>query len=207
METGLVYKNSLLYELAMLVLYGRHYFSRSRVIADLIPEGASVLDVCCGPPILYRRYLRPKQVQYTGLDLNPKFIAQLHRYGAQGLVCDLKQEQALPSADYVIMQASLYHFLPDAAAVVDRMLRAARRQVIIAEPIRNLAQSRIPVLAGFARRHSNPGKGDHVHRFTEQTLDELFAGYSTNLQRSFLIPGGREKVYLLNAHPTLASVG
>src|SRR5713101_4008912 len=131
MATSLIYKNTSMYELAMLLLYGRHYPSRYRAIADLIPSGSSVLDLCCGPALLYHRCLRAKSIQYTGLDLNAKFIDRLIRWGGCGQIWDLRSEEPLPSADYVIMQASLYHFLPDASPVVNRMLRAARKQVII----------------------------------------------------------------------------
>ncbi len=42
------------------------------------------------------------------------------------------------------MQASLYHFLPDAHEIVERMLAAAGRRVIVSEPVRNLASSQNP---------------------------------------------------------------
>lgn len=197
MTTSLIYRSSLLYELAMLLLYGRHYFARYRVVAALIPEGASVLDLCCGPAILYHRYLRHKGVSYTGLDVNARFIRQLVRSGGQGQVWDLHGDRPLPPADYVVMQASLMHFLPDAAPIVDRMLEAARAQVIIAEPVRNLSTSSVPLLAWLARRHADPGSGSPVQRFTEATLDAFFARYAAQLKRSFPIPGGREKVYVL----------
>jgi SAM-dependent methyltransferase len=200
--TSLVYRSALAYESAMLLLYGRHYFGRYRAVADLIPDGASVLDVCCGPAHLFHRYLKRKSVQYCGLDVNAGFIRRLEQNGAEGRVCDIAGAEALPPADYVVMQASLYHFLPDAKPVVDRMLRAARRQVIVAEPIRNLADSRVPLLAWLARRQTDPGSGPQPHRFTEQTLDGLFAAYQPRVVRSFLIPGGREKVYALDAAGT-----
>ena len=44
----------LLYESLMLALYGRHYAARFRAIAELIPAGSSVLELCCGPGILFR---------------------------------------------------------------------------------------------------------------------------------------------------------
>jgi SAM-dependent methyltransferase len=197
--TSLVYRSALAYESAMLLLYGRHYSGRYRAIADLIPVDAAVLDVCCGPAHLYHRYLKRKSVQYCGLDVNERFIRRLTKSGAEGRLYDVAGGEAFPPADYVIMQASLYHFLPAAGPVVDRMLRAARRQVIVAEPIRNLADSRVPLLAWFARRQTDPGLGPQPHRFTEETLDALFAAYRSRVVRSFLIPGGREKVYVLDA--------
>jgi SAM-dependent methyltransferase len=197
--TSLVYRSSLIYEAIMLALYGRHYASRYRAMADLIPAGAEVLDVCCGPANLYHRYLSKKSVRYCGLDINARFIRRLLRTGASGQVCDLQSDRELPAADYVLMQASLYHFLPDPSPIVDRMLRAARKQVIIAEPIRNLADRRIPVLSSLARQFTDPGIGPAAHRFTERTLDDFFSRYAARVSQSFLIPGGREKVYVL--HP------
>ena len=199
MATSLIYRSASMYELAMLLLYGRHYTSRFRAIADLIPAGSTVLDLCCGPAPLYHRYLRTKDVQYTGLDINANFIARLVRRGGRGQVWDLRGEQALPAADYVIMQASLYHFLPDASPVVDRMLRAARRRVIIAEPIRNLTTSDSRFLSLLGRLFTNPGAGEHTLRFTEASLAEFFSGYASRVVESFSIAGGREQVYVLDA--------
>ena len=188
----------------MLLLYGRHYTSRYRALAELIPAGSSVLDLCCGPALLYHRYLRSKGVQYTGLDINSNFMARLNRRGGSGQVWDLRSEEALPSADYVIMQASLYHFLPDASPVVDRMLQAARRQVIIAEPIRNLATSDSRLLSLLGRLFTNPGVGEHSLRFTEASLADFFSGYSSRVVESFPIAGGREQVYVLDSQVTRA---
>lgn len=182
----------------MLILYGRHLSSRYRAIAELIADGASVLDLCCGPPILFNRYLRHKAVRYTGLDINAKFIEQVVKSGGAGQVWDLRKGAPLPSADYVIMQGALYDFLPDALPIVDRMFEAAQKKVIIAEPIRNLASSKLPLLRWAARHLTDPGSGAQPHRFNEPRLDDFFAAYRGRLDRSFLIPGGREKVYVFN---------
>jgi SAM-dependent methyltransferase len=140
---GLVYKNALIYEIAMMAAYGRHYVERYRAIADLIPAGASVPDVCCGPGILYRRHLRRKSVSYTGFDSNERFVRNVISHGAVGKVKDLCSDDPLPPADYVVMQASIYHFLPNTGPIVSRMVAAARSALIIAEPVRNLSCSRL----------------------------------------------------------------
>jgi SAM-dependent methyltransferase len=198
--TSLIYKSASLYELAMVLLYGRHYASRYRAIAELIPSGSSVLDLCCGPALLYHRYLRAKTIRYTGLDLNAKFIDQLIRRGGSGRVWDLRSEEPLPTADYLIMQASLYHFLPDASPIVNRMLQAAQKGVIISEPIRNLATSNSRLLSLLSRLFTNPGSGDQLLRFNETSLADFFSNYSSHIVRCFPIAGGREQVYVLNGH-------
>ena len=201
MKTALVYRSAKLYELLMLILYGRHYFTRYRVLADLIPPHTKVLDLCCGPGILYERYLRKKGVTYTGLDINERFIKRVNKLGSQGLVWDLRENKPLPRADYVIMQASLYHFLPDPTAIFELMLNAATRGVIIAEPIRNLSSGKTPLLGSLAKRLSDPGTGEQQMRFTEQTLDSFLARYASHHVKTFLVPGGREKVYFLDLTP------
>lgn len=195
-----VYRNALTYELVMLLLYGRHYGARYRAVAGLVPDGSSVLDVCCGPGVLFDRYLRARSVDYTGVDVNPRFVERVNRRGGRGLLLDLLEDRPLPGADTVVMQASLYQFLPDAAPVVRRMLLAARERVVIAEPVRNLANSRNPLLAAVARRQTDPGLGARPRRFTEATFDAFVAGLGVRVAREFLVPGGREKVVVLDPH-------
>ncbi len=197
LAAGLIYRSVALYELAMLGLYGRHYPSRYRTLAELIPQGSSVLDLCCGPAVLYERYLRRKSVEYTGLDINETFVNGLKRRGVRAELWDLREDAPLPRADSVVMQASLYHFLPDALPVLGRMLKAARRQVVVAEPVRNLSCSGLPLLGRLARRLTDPGVGGQPHRFTEGALDELMNRISARPPRTRLIDGGREKIYLI----------
>jgi hypothetical protein len=198
-STSFIYWNPSIYELATRVLYGRHHASRFRAIADLVPEAATVLDCCCGPALLYRRYLAPKNVSYTGLDINERFVEKLTRAGGRGEVRDLRAATPLPRAEYVVMQASLYHFLPDVEPIIERMMQAASKQVIVAEPVRNLATSDSRWLAFVGRALTDPGTGEQPHRFTEQTLDRLFSKWATRVARSYLVSGGREKIYVLTA--------
>ena len=98
------------------------------------------------------------------------------------------------------MQASLYHFLPRAEAVVGRMLEAASRSVIVSEPIRNLTSSRFRGIRAIGRLATDPGVGHLTsgRRFTEASLDELMNRY--DVRSTFLAPGGRDKVYVLGVN-------
>jgi hypothetical protein len=198
MGVSLVYRSRIAYEFAMLALYRRHYAGRYEVIANLIPQGAEVLELCCGPGILYDRYLRQKNVRYRGFDISRNFVSDLVRQGVAAEQWDLRSDHRLPHAEYVIMQASLYQFLPNAAPVLDRMLEAAEKEVILAEPIKNLASSKVPIVARLSRRLTDPGVGPSANRFVEETLDSLTERYGSLLRRSFLAPGGREKIYVFD---------
>ena len=200
MTTSLVYRSAVGYELLMRALYGRHYDDRMRAVAGEVPDGASVLELCCGPGTLYLRHLRARTGGYVGIDVNPGFVEQLRRRGVDARRLDLTAgEPPLPAADAVILQASLYHFLPNPERLLDRMLAAARDRVIVSEPVRNLASSDLPVIGSLGRRAADPGVGGHGQRFTEETLEALMARYRERLLRSFPIPGGREWVYVLSA--------
>lgn len=200
MSTSWIYRSAAGYELLMRLLYGRHYPARMRLVAEQVSPGASVLELCCGPGTLYRRYLRDRTSRYIGLDVNERFVADLRRAGVDARRQDLANlDEPLPPADVAIIQASLYHFLPDAAAIVDRMLMAARERVIVSEPIRNLATSGLPGVGVLGRLAADPGVGGHGHRFTEATLDELMRRYDGRILTTSLIPGGREKMYVLSA--------
>jgi SAM-dependent methyltransferase len=200
MTASLIYSNASIYEGVMRALYGRGYNERFSLVAELIAEGSSVVDVCCGPGTLFHRYLKAKGVHYTGLDINRSFVERLCAEGANGLIWNLNEARPLPRAEYVIMQGSLYHFLPEPSSVIERMIVAAERQVLIAEPIRNMTDSRIFPLAFVARKLTNPGTGDQVNRFNEARLDALMERYRTRGHdvRSRLIAGGREKLYILD---------
>jgi SAM-dependent methyltransferase len=194
--TSLVYRSATLYDLAMRLLYGPHHADRDRAIAALIPDGASVVDLCCGPGFLYERQLRRKGVDYLGLDINPRFVRRVERLGARAQVRDLRGDEPLPQADFIVMQASLYHFLPDVEPVLARMRAAARTSVVVAEPIRNLATGRVPLLSALAGRMADPGVGRCARRFDERSL-EAALGHPSLRTYSAQIPGGREQIHVL----------
>lgn len=193
---SLIYRSPFLYELSMRALYGRHYEARYRAIADLIEPQSTVLDLCCGPAVIYQRHLRHKHVVYTGLDINETFVRKVIDVGGLGNLRDIRDPQPLPRTDYVLMQASLYHFLPDPRPVLSRMLEAATRAVIVAEPIRNLTTSRLPLIGSFSGLLTNAGSGSERSRFTEPDLDQVVTEVLGGTDGSFLINGGREKVYV-----------
>jgi len=207
-STSLVYRSAGGYELLMRALYGRHYADRLSAIAAQVPDGVTVLELCCGPGTLYRRHLHSRTHGYIGLDANERFVARLRRNGVDARQVDLAAgADTLPSADVAIMQASLYHFLPHPERVIDRMLGAAEDRVIISEPVRNLASSAVPIVRLLGRRAADPGVGAADRRFTERTLDELMERYRARIAQEFAIPGGREKVFVLRSSPQSPSGG
>ena len=192
-----IYWHPDLYGYAIRLLYGRYYRSRYTEIAARIAREMSVVDLCCGDCRLFTQELAGRARSYLGLDLNERFVRGAHRLGISARVWDFRAD-AVPAADVVVLQGSLYQAVPDHVALIERMLSAARTSVIIAEPVKNLAASSFGAVAWMAQRLTNPGTHRMVARFTEPSLRELFGNYP--LVDCALIAGGRELCAVLDAH-------
>jgi len=190
-----IYSNHILYQLIIRCLYGQHYQDRYRALSNLIPEHSSVVDLCCGDCYLYTRYLKPKQVNYLGLDLSPSFVSAAQKQGINARLFDVWVDP-IPAADFIIMEGSLYQFIPHADQVIHRMLVSAHQKVLVAEPIINLSTSANPVLAAIRRLPLRTFSGAIPiagPRFFQQSLLELFNSFES-FSHYFLIPGGREMI-------------
>ena len=132
---GLVYRSAFVYRAAMAVLERSHGAERRRRIVELIPERATVVDLCCGDARIARP-LERKGCRYVGLDVNRRFVAAAVRRGLDVRHWDA-ETMDIPEADVVCMLSSLYHFIPDEQRLFDRMVDRARRMVVISEPISN----------------------------------------------------------------------
>lgn len=192
-RASLIYRNPHVYQLVMRGLYGRHYGARYAAVASEVPEDSEVVDVCAGDCHLYLHHLRTRRVRYVALDNAPDLVHWARGRGVDARSFDAAS-QPVPPADVVIMQGSLYQFLPDVDPIVERMLRAARRRVIIAEPVRNLTQTLPFGLGRLVAAATRPGGSGTYrgHRFDEATLRGLFARFGC--ARVFATPGGRELV-------------
>ena len=71
----------------------------------------------------------------------------------------------IDAADYVVMCNSFYHFVDIRDDLLRRMKGAARKAVILTEPVRNVSAHSFSPWAGFAKWLTNPGVGDHTQRF------------------------------------------
>ena len=184
-----IYRHPVLYQLAMRIVYGRWFEERFRAVADAIPDGMSVGDVCCGDGYLYRRFLSRRNIDYLGLDINATFVHWLVRRGVNARVCDVRFDP-IPEADIILMQASLYQFIPSHENILRKLVNAARKCVIVTEPVRNLSASGNPFLSWLGRRLTDPGTGEAPHRFNEETLRHILTPYSVDQFEP--IAGGRE---------------
>jgi len=154
----------------MRLLYRSSYRERYEVVARLVPEGAKVVEFCCGCGFLYEKYLSRKRVEYVGIDLLPQMVGRLRRLGVKVLVGDLLHMD-LPVGEVCVMLGSLYHFHPDEAEVIDRMARSGRG--ILLEPVLNISGSHHWILKLVAKYLSYIGKTSSSYRLESNRLDEV----------------------------------
>jgi SAM-dependent methyltransferase len=167
-----IYWSATGYDLVMRALYGRSYSRLYADVAALIPDGASVTDVCCGTARLYRDFLRARGCRYVGLDYNPVLVRAARRAGTDARVFDLRRDQP-PRADFVVMCSSFYHFFDSRTEVLATLLAAANDAVIISEPVHNLTSHPFPPIKKVATWLTNPGRGSFEARFDPQTFRDF----------------------------------
>ncbi len=204
MDRSPIYWSPRVYDLVMRLLYRAEHEAVYEKVARLIPAGSSVVDVCCGTAKLYSR-LRGRDVDYLGLDANGHFVTALRRSGVAARRFDLLHAD-VPAADYVVMCSSLYHFRAREGEVLGKLRRAARRAVIVSEPVRNLSSHKLRPLATLAGFLSNPGTGGS-YRFRYDAA--AFRSFATEqgASRIELEPGARNGLAVfepVSSHPEVS---
>src|SRR2546427_4741346 len=151
-----IYRFPTLYRLAMRVGYGADAEARYPLVADLVADRTDqpghILELCCGDLALYRHLLRRGLARsYLGLEQSSAMLRLARRRGVDVRAFDVRAAGELPTADTVIMQASLYQFHDIADTLLPRPWAAARRLLVIAEPVRNVSRSRVRAARWIAR--------------------------------------------------------
>ena len=76
----------------------------------------------------------------------------------------------------------------------------ARKQVIVTEPVRNLSDSSIALVAWIAKRSANPGTGHKSARFNLESAQSFFhSNYDDLIVKECLIAGNQELLVVLKA--------
>lgn len=193
-----IYWSAPLYDRLIQLLFGRRHEQAYVDVAQQIPEGSSVVDLCSGTGKMYRDHLRSRGCRYLGLDFNGHFVMRARRSGVPTQFFNVLSD-TIPPADYIVMMSSLYHFRRRAGDVLERMKAAARRAVIISEPVDNLSHHD-SFLGRLAPHFTNPGVGEYDHRYS---IAELRALTSAHGATAFIHhPGDRNAIAVFRRDPS-----
>lgn len=193
---SITYWHPSIYSFLIKLSYGRNYSKRYETIRNLIEEGSSVVDVCCGDCKMYE-FLKEKKVKYTGLDSNSHFINIAQKKGINARVFNMHEDK-IPEADYVLLLGSLYQFIPGHDRVLQKLFHAARKYLIISETVKNYADSKSKVVSFISVMLNNPGDGFKRDRFNIDTFREAIKPFRENIEKEFLTSGDLEYVVVVN---------
>jgi SAM-dependent methyltransferase len=170
------------YETALNIALGPRFDKIFSDVAALIPNHSSVLDLCCGTALLKRVHLDKKTgVTYAGIDINHRFVSSLRRRGLDVSKADVRTAP-FPKVDYVVMCSSLHLMNGSVQPVFTKMMEAARKAVIISEPVVNFARHSNRFLSRLAQWLGNTGAGDCSFRYD---IDSFHAFCRRNNAASF----------------------
>ena len=191
---GLIYKHAWLYQLAMRILYRGDYGKKYELVAEQVPEGASVVDLCCGDCQIYP-LLKRKGCDYIGLDINPSFVQWGRDKGIEVRLWDV-EAMDIPEADVICIQSALYHFIPHDKKLLERMLSKARKRVIISEPVDNWTQIALKPLHRVAIMLTQVSGKSFAKRHNEESLAALLKDIPEHRISRVRIP--RELIIVIN---------
>lgn len=155
----------------MKLLYGQDYARKYTTVADLIPPGKTVVDLCCGDCVIASR-VTEKGGTYIGLDINPRFVSWAKSRGIDARIWDARNGE-IPKADIICIQSSLYHFMPHERELINRMLASAGEMIIIAEPISNMTTGGSSFFSRLARWMTKVDGQEFVSRHSKNSFEKL----------------------------------
>ncbi|MBI5219670.1 MAG: class I SAM-dependent methyltransferase [Bacteroidia bacterium] len=172
MDKSIIYRNIHVYRMAMNLLYAFGYRQRFRDVMALISgRDKKILELCFGD-IYIAEECKTKNIEWTGMDINERFVGYASGKGYNAICADLLKTDEFPTSDACIMMGSFYHFYPEVETMLVKMLRSAPK-IIISEPVRNLSSAK-GFIGMVSRKLSNAGKGPESFRFDEKSIVDTF---------------------------------
>ncbi len=173
-----------------------------QAVADLVPEGAKVLDIGCGRGRLLQWLTEHKHVKGFGIELESARVAEAVAKGLSVVQGNADEDLAYYPDDAfdVVMMSLTLQVMRDPKAVLEQALRVGK-QVIVAIPnfghIRNrfylLLQGRMPVTSQLSYQwYETP----NIHFCTIKDMVQLAEALGTKIiTRHYLTNAGRAKSF------------
>ena len=197
MRFGFLYQHPWIYDLALYGLYHGDPHARFKQVANEIPKGASVVDLCAGTSFLFRQ-LQEKCPNYQAFDINPRLVKHLQKRGINAHSFDVRTD-AIPQADVVTMCSSLYHFHPNCKDIIQQMQNSAREKVIVLEPVHNAKNSRFAFMRWLgAQAGIVDGKINEFY-FSPDAFQDLIH-HTSGFQKVAPAGDGRDMLAIFDGH-------
>ena len=135
MKQSIFYRNPRLYSVYLRLCFP--FFNvrkRFKLISKEIGKNQRVLDIACGPGILFR--CLDRSCTYNGFDLNEKFISHINKKHNFNLKTGSVIDEKLYSNADVIVAMDILHHIPrkQREKVIELCLKYANKKLIVCEP-------------------------------------------------------------------------
>ena len=170
--TSLIYKNRFIYKLIVNILYLGKYVEKFDDIVKLIDpkKEKSIVELCYGD-VYIAEWCKANTVNWTGFDINQKFVNFALKQGFNAICLDLKKAKVLPIVDTFIIVGSLYHFHEMLDEFLLIIMNSCSR-LMISEPIHTLSNSG-GLIGRIARHSANAGNGPEEFRYDKEKLTKI----------------------------------
>lgn len=192
-----IYWHPFLYQAAIKLSFGSRLKARYFNLQKHIPANSNLLELCMGDAFLYLNYLKQKNINYTCVDVNTAFINSAKKKGINCLQMNVETEE-IPKSDYILMQGSLYHFIPHQKQIIQKLLDACNKELIISENIKNLSNHNSALKSYLGKIISNAGYGQSKIKFTKSLLEETFSDFKSRIKIWEELPDNNEIIIVLN---------
>jgi hypothetical protein len=192
-----IYWHPFLYQNAIMITYGKRLKARYLNLEKHLPGNSNVLELCMGDAFFYRKYLAQKKINYQCCDINPVFVKAAKSKGLTSFLTDISRDE-IPKADYVLMQGSLCYFIPNQIKIIQKLLDACNKEVIISENIESISNSKSRLKSFLAEQFSKAKTGQSKIKFTKESLYETFSGFKSHLKVWEESPDSKEIIIVLN---------
>lgn len=192
---SITYWHPLIYSLLIKLSFKTSYQKRYEVISNLINTNSSVVDICCGDCKVFD-YLKDKKIDYLGLDFNSYFVKNAKKRRINAREFNIHKDE-IPKSEYILIQASLYQFIPKHDKILQKLFDAATKYLVISEPIVNYGNSKSKIISCISKILNNPGDGVKPYRFTLDTLKRALEPFKKNIVKEFLISNNMEYLVLI----------
>jgi hypothetical protein len=196
-----IYWHPWFYRKAMKWAYGEHYKIRYEALQKYIPGNCELLELCMGDAYFYLNYLQKKNIHYKCADINPIFVKAAWNKGLNATQMNIVTDP-IPKSDFILMQASLYHFIPNEKKIIDKLLNACNKSVILSENVENLSNSASGLKSWIGTFLSKAKSGQSRIKFTRETLKKALEPYSSHIKVWEETSDNKEVVIILEKHPS-----
>jgi len=129
-----IYRHPNLYKIMLKLIHRRSLYERYKYISNVIGKNKDVFELGCGTAFL-QPFLH-RSCNYTGWDLNKRFVDHCQKRGINALKKDIFNFNEYPENDVTVVCDVLHHIFPKDRILIENAMKNTKKLIVI-EPYHN----------------------------------------------------------------------